>query len=155
GRAGASGRRATSGAAPRRQLPCRRLRGPGDRLRPVDGRGDPARGRRRLRTAIQALSVLLPSGYVLAAILHGMAFGGAGAPQVAGLRRAVLTGPLLVHFAFFFLRAEALGHFPVSEVWSTLSAVALSAAALYVVVAGASGRSPSAESHTGTGGVVL
>lgn len=108
-----------------------------------------------MRTAIQALSVLLPSGYVLAAILHGMAFGGAGAPQVAGLRRAVLTGTLLLHFAFFFLRAEALGHFPVSDVWSTLSAVALSAAALYVVVAGVSGRSSNAESQTGTGGVVL
>lgn len=108
-----------------------------------------------MRTAIQALSVLLPSGYVLAAILHGMAFGGAGAPQVAGLRRAVLTGTLLAHSAFFFLRAEALGHFPVSDVWSTLSAVALSAAALYVVVAGASGRSSSAGSYAGTGGVVL
>jgi ABC-type uncharacterized transport system permease subunit len=98
--------------------------------------------------------VLLPSGYVLAAILHGMAFGGAGAPQVAGLRRAVMTGTLLVHVAFFLLRAEALGHFPVSDVWSTLSAVALSAAALYVVVAGVS-RNPSAESSMGTGGVVL
>jgi HemX protein len=107
-----------------------------------------------MRTAIQALSVLLPSGYVLAAILHGMAFGGAGAPQVAGLRRAVMTGTLLVHVAYFLLRAEALGHFPVSDVWSTLSAVALSAAALYVVVARVS-RTPSTESSTGTGGVVL
>jgi ABC-type uncharacterized transport system permease subunit len=108
-----------------------------------------------MRTAIQALFVLLPSGYVLAAILHGLAFGGAGAPQVAGLRRAVLAGTMIVHLAFFLLRAEALGHFPVSDVWSTLSAVALSAAALYVVVAGASGRSPSTESYAGTGGVVL
>jgi Cytochrome C assembly protein len=116
-----------------------------------------------LRTAIQALSVILPCGYMLSAILHGMAFGGAGAPQVAGLRRAVLSGTLLAHLAFFLVRAQGLGHFPVSDLWTTLSAVAFSAAALYVVVAGAPARSSSAdsatqdraESYAGTGGVVL
>jgi ABC-type transport system involved in cytochrome c biogenesis permease subunit len=123
-----------------------------------------------MRSAIHALSVLLPSAYLLAAILHGMAFGGARAPQVVGPRRAVLLGTLIVHVAWFLLRAKALGHFPVSDVWSTLSAISLCAVALFVVVArsskrdepaapGQSDRSEKAGSrsapYAGTGGVVL
>jgi ABC-type transport system involved in cytochrome c biogenesis permease subunit len=111
--------------------------------------------------AIQVLSVLLPSAYLLAAILHGMAFGGSGAPQVVGLRRGVLSGTLLVHVAYFFFRARALGHFPVSDVWSTLSAVALSTSALFVVVVRAAKSRPDEgtenrqTSYAGTGGIVL
>ena len=54
-----------------------------------------------------------------------------------------------------------IGHFPVSDVASTLSAVALCAAALFAVVARGSRASPDQDggglppSHAGTGGVVL
>lgn len=114
-----------------------------------------------MSTAIHALSVLLPPAYLLAAILHGMAFGGTRAPQVVGLRRGVLFGTLLTHVVVLLLRARALRHFPVSDVWSTLSAVALSAAALFIVVArgskSKSGEVPASReaSYAGTGGIVL
>ncbi|HEV8112021.1 MAG TPA: cytochrome c biogenesis protein CcsA [Planctomycetota bacterium] len=107
-----------------------------------------------MRTAIQALTVLLPSAYLLAAILHGMAFGGDRAPQVDRPRRIVLSVTLLLHLVCFLLRALVLGHFPVSDVWSTLSAVAMCAAGLFLVVA----RRSSGErgvAYAGTGGVVL
>ena len=114
-----------------------------------------------MRTAIQALTVLLPSAYLLAAILHGMAFGGDRAPQVDGPRRIVLRVTLIAHLVGFVLRALVLGHFPVNDVWSTLSAVAMCAAGLFLVVARRSTvASEDASvardvSYAGTGGVVL
>jgi len=107
-----------------------------------------------MRTAIQALTVLLPSAYLLAAILHGMAFGGDRAPQVDRPRRIVLSVTLLLHLVCFVLRALVLGHFPVSDVWSTLSAVAMCAAGLFLVVARRSSGERSV-AYAGTGGVVL
>jgi ABC-type transport system involved in cytochrome c biogenesis permease subunit len=113
---------------------------------------------------LHALSVLLPPVYLLAAILHGMAFGGARAPQVAGPRRLVLFGTMLAHLLWFVLRAAALGHFPVSDLWSTLSAIALGTAALFALIARRRARksddqAPSdlsrAEAYAGTGGIVL
>jgi len=96
-----------------------------------------------MRTAIQALTVLLPSAYLLAAILHGMAFGGDRAPQVDGPRRVVLRVTLVAHLVCFVLRALVLGHFPVSDVWSTPSA------------AREEGSTAPDVSYAGTGGVVL
>jgi len=99
--------------------------------------------------------------YLLAATLHGMAFGGERAPRVDTARRAMLRATLLVHLIFFGLRARELGHFPVSDVWSTLSAVAMSTAALFLVVArrsrprGNADRGAGETSYAGTGGVVL
>jgi ABC-type uncharacterized transport system permease subunit len=98
--------------------------------------------------ALQALTVLLPVGYVLAAILHGMAFAGPRAPQWSGLRRFALRATLVLHLVYFELRASALGHFPVSDLWSTVSAVALSTALLYAGLA-------RYMKHPGTGGIVL
>jgi ABC-type uncharacterized transport system permease subunit len=97
---------------------------------------------------MQALIVLLPVGYALCAILHGMAFGGPRAPQVGGLRRWSLRATLALHLAYFALRGSALGHFPVSELWSTISAVAFSIALLYAGLV-------RFMKHPGTGGVVL
>ena len=117
-----------------------------------------------MTAGLHALSVLLPPAYLLSAILHGMAFGGERAPQVAGPRRLVLIGTMLVHGAWFLLRASALGHFPVNDLGSTLSAIALCAAALFALIArrrtrrtdveGAS-ELPRAEAYAGTGGIVL
>jgi hypothetical protein len=117
-----------------------------------------------MNAELHALAVLLPPAYLLGAILHGMAFGGERAPQVAGPRRLVLLGTLLVHIVWFLLRARVLGHFPVSDVWSTLSAIALCAAGLFASIArrttrGAdAGGSPDparAAAYAGTGGIVL
>ena len=111
-----------------------------------------------MSTTLRALAVGLPSAYMLAAFLHGMAFGGPRAMRVAAPRRAVLLATIGVHALYFALRARELGHFPVSDLWSTLSAVALGAAALQAWIT----RSPRhadpgapAPSHAGTGGVVL
>ena len=111
-----------------------------------------------MSTTLRAISVCLPPAYMLAAFLHGMAFAGPRAARVAAPRRAVLLGAIGLHAIYFGLRARELGHFPISDVWSTLSAVALGAAALQSWIT----RSPRpAEqdarlpSHAGTGGVVL
>jgi ABC-type uncharacterized transport system permease subunit len=98
--------------------------------------------------ALQLLAVLLPALYLLDALLHGMVFGGPRAPQVVGLRRWTLRITLVLHVLYFAVRARALGHFPVSDLWSTLSAVGLSVAALYAWIA-------RREKHAGTGGVAL
>lgn len=122
-----------------------------------------------MNAALHPISVLLPPAYLLAAILHGMAFGGERAPQVARPRRLVLLGTLLVHLVWFLLRARAVGHFPVSDLWSTLSAIALGAAALFALIArprtqGVEDAVPAeptladsarAEAYAGTGGIVL
>lgn len=94
----------------------------------------------------QVLNVVLPCGWMLSAILHGMAFGGPNAPDVTTLRRWVVRGTLLLHLASFVVRWQAVGHFPVSDTWTTLSAVAFGTALLYVWIARA---------HAGSGGVVL
>jgi len=111
-----------------------------------------------MSTMVRALSVGLPPAYMLAAFLHGMAFGGPRAARVAAPRRAVLLATIGIHAIYFALRARELHHFPVSDVWSTLSAVALGAAALQSWIT----RSPRraeldarVPSHAGTGGVVL
>lgn len=101
-----------------------------------------------MRGALQTLAVLLPTLYMLCAILHGMAFGGVRAPQVVGLRRGVLRATIGLHFVFFVLRALAIGHFPVSDLWTTVSAIALATAVLYAGLA-------RHLKHPGTGGVVL
>jgi ABC-type uncharacterized transport system permease subunit len=101
-----------------------------------------------MNSALQSLIVLLPVGYVLAAILHGMAFGGPRAPEVSGLRRFTLRATLVLHCAYFALRARALDHFPVSDLWSTVSAIAFSTALLYAVLA-------RYMKQPGTGGIVL
>ena len=101
-----------------------------------------------MKTALQALNVLLPSCWMLCALLHGMAFGGPSAPNVVGIRRWALRATLLLHVMAFALLWRTVDHFPVSDTWTTLSAVALSTAALYAWIA----RSTR---HAGSGGIVL
>lgn len=101
-----------------------------------------------MRGALQSLVVLLPTLYMLCAILHGMAFAGARAPLVSVLRRGALRATIVLHCVYFVLRAQAIGHFPVSDLWTTVSAIALATAALYAGLA-------RHLKHPGTGGVVL
>jgi ABC-type uncharacterized transport system permease subunit len=97
---------------------------------------------------IQPLAVALPAGYLIAALLHGMAFGGERAPHVTAQRVWVLRLTLVVHILWFAALAQSLKSFPVVDIASTVSAVVLVSALLYGVLA----RSVK---HAGSGGVVL
>src|SRR6185503_19897045 len=134
--------RAPPRTPPRGQLRRRRIGRAGRRARSRGRRGDPA-----MSTALHALAVALPCGYLLCALLYAAVFVEPRRPVLAGLRRSTLALTLLGHVAWFLLRREALGHFPVSDVWSTLSAVALCTAALHAAIS----RAPT---RAGTGGVV-
>lgn len=101
-----------------------------------------------MRAVLQAVAVCLPVGYVLAAILHGMAFGGPRAPQVMRPRRWVLRATLVLHLLFFAVRSRRLGHFPVADLWTTISAIGFSIALLYAWLA-------RKLKHPGSGGIVL
>ena len=101
-----------------------------------------------MRTALQAIGVLLPVGYAIAAVLHGMAFGGARAPQVRGARVLALRATLVLHLALFLARARVVGHFPVSDAWTTVSATGLATAVLYAWLA-------RRVKHAGSGGILL
>ncbi len=97
---------------------------------------------------LQPLAVALPAGYLIAALLHGMAFGGARAPHVAAQRVWVLRLTLVVHILWFAALAESLQSFPVVDIATTLSAIVLASSFLYAFLA----RSVK---HAGSGGVVL
>ena len=101
-----------------------------------------------MNASLQALAVLLPVGYVVCAILHGMAFGGPRAPQVRGLRAWISSATIALHLAYFAVRANALHSFPVSDLWSTVSAIVLVSALLHRFLARSVGQASS-------GGVVL
>ena len=101
-----------------------------------------------VNAALQTLVVLLPVGYVVCAILHGMAFGGPRAPEVRGLRAWISTITIALHLAYFVGRARMLESFPVSDLWSTVSAIVLVTAILHRALARSAGRASS-------GGVVL
>jgi ABC-type uncharacterized transport system permease subunit len=97
---------------------------------------------------LQPLAVALPAGYLIAALLHGMAFGGARAPHVATQRVWVLRLTLALHVLWFVALGSALQSFPVVDTASTVSAIVLTSAFLYAFLA----RSVK---HAGSGGVVL
>jgi len=97
---------------------------------------------------LQPLAVALPVGYIVAALLHGMAFGGTRAPHVTRERVWVLRLTLAAHMLWFWALAETLQSFPVVDIASTVSAVVLVSALMYGLLA----RSVK---HAGSGGVVL
>ncbi len=101
-----------------------------------------------MKDLIQPLAVALPAGYLIAALLHGMAFGGERAPHVAAQRAWVLRLTLLVHLVWFLALSESLLSFPVVDIATTLSAIVWTSALLYAFLA----RSVK---HAGSGGVVL
>ncbi len=101
-----------------------------------------------MSTAIQALNVVLPVIYLVAAVLHGMGFGGPDAPHPARTRRTVTVVALAAHAAIFILHWISSGASPLFDAWTTLSAVAFFLALLFI---GTSLRI----AGTGAGGVVL
>lgn len=90
--------------------------------------------------ALQALAVALPLVYAAAAALFALGR--------AGRARWTLRAALSLHALDFAVRAAHLGHFPIIDVWTTVSASAFVTAALWAMVA------RDAE-HTGSGGLVL
>lgn len=101
-----------------------------------------------MNESLQPLAVALPAGYLVAALLHGMAFGGMRAPQVAIQRVWTLRITLVMHVLWFVALGSALASFPVVDIATTLSAVVLTTSFLYGFLA----RSVK---HAGSGGVML
>ena len=101
-----------------------------------------------MSTAVQALNVMLPLLYAVAAIFHGMGFGGPNAPHPARTRRAITALALGAHLTVFLLHAISSGADPLFDAWTTLSGVAFFLAVLFL---GTSLRM----SESGAGGIVL
>lgn len=97
---------------------------------------------------VQPLTVLLPVLYLAAALLYGMTIGGPRAPEVRTARRAAILSAIGVHVLYFATLWRVAGHFPVTDVWTSLSAVAWGTAGLYAGLARGAGQ------H-GTGVIVL
>lgn len=92
-----------------------------------------------MSATIQALLVLLPFGYLVAAVFYGMAFAGENQPPLARLRLPFFIAPLAVHVGLFWLYWEEAGAFPIVGTWLVISAVALVTALIF---AGITSRSP-------------
>ncbi len=83
---------------------------------------------------IQALTVFLPSGYLVTAILFAMAFAGDAGPKVDRYRTPLLRSLGLLHLGLFVLHGLASRGFPAFDAWLSVSAVAFALVALFVVV---------------------
>lgn len=83
---------------------------------------------------IQALTVFLPSGYLIAALLYAMAFAGKAGPDVRRYRTPLLRTLTLLHLALLSAHGIAAGGFPVFDGWLSLSSVAFALVTLFAVV---------------------
>ncbi len=102
-----------------------------------------------MNTFVQLVTVALPTAYLLATILHGMAFAGAKAPAFAArLRPWTLGVTLALHGAMFAARWVVAETFPVNGAWLVVSAMAFTVAALFAAIA-------SRTHHVAVGGIVL
>jgi len=88
-----------------------------------------------LNALVQALNVFLPLGYLVATVLHGMAFAGERAPALASQRRALLPAVLVAHAGLFVVHARGMRVFPVHGTWLMISAIAFATALLFLLVA--------------------
>ncbi|MBL8862319.1 MAG: cytochrome c biogenesis protein CcsA [Planctomycetes bacterium] len=91
-------------------------------------------------STLQALAAALPAAYLSAA--------GAFALGRDGPARWILRAALVLHTADLVLRWAYVGHFPVTDLATTLSVCALATAGLWALVARDA-------AHTGSGGLVL
>jgi ABC-type uncharacterized transport system permease subunit len=85
-----------------------------------------------MSSAIQALNVVLPLAYLLAAILHGVRVGDADQAPLARLRHLLIGLAVGMHLAVFLLHWRSSGTSPLFDPWITLSAVAFFLATLYL-----------------------
>lgn len=86
-----------------------------------------------MNLTVQALNVILPMAYLIAAILHAAGFGGKEATSMARSRRAATGLAIAMHFGVFLIHWRSSGASPLFDPWSTLSAVALFLAVLHLV----------------------
>lgn len=83
---------------------------------------------------VQALMVLLPSGYLVVSLLYAMAFAGDSEPRISRFRRPLLRLLSVLHFGLFALHGIAVGGFPTFDGWLSVSAVSFAVVALFVGV---------------------
>lgn len=89
----------------------------------------------------QALATLLPVLYLVATGLYGMELGGPRAPQPRRARHVLSAVLLLAHLSWMLATWKSLGHFPVVDLWSTLSFLALSLMLVYLPLEWCTGAS--------------
>lgn len=88
-----------------------------------------------MNNLVQVTTVLLPTAYMLAATLYGMAFAGDQEPAFSrSLRRPVLALVLALHATMFLARWAVAGTFPVNDAWLTVSATAFTVGLLFAMV---------------------
>ncbi|MEM9378479.1 MAG: cytochrome c biogenesis protein CcsA [Planctomycetota bacterium] len=83
---------------------------------------------------VQPLTVFLPCGYLVVAMLYAMAFAGEAQPPIARIRTPLLRMLLVLHVGLFALHGGTVGGFPRFDSWLVLSAVALALVALFVAI---------------------
>ncbi|MEM6673100.1 MAG: cytochrome c biogenesis protein CcsA [Planctomycetota bacterium] len=82
---------------------------------------------------VQALTVFLPCGYLVVAMLYSMAFAGEAQPRIARVRTPMLRLLSLLHLGLFALHGGSVAGFPRFDGWLVLSAVAFATVALFVL----------------------
>jgi len=88
-----------------------------------------------VNTYIQFATVMLPTAYVVVAILCGMAFAGERAPAFADRwRRKLLWLALLGHASLFAAHGIKAGTFPIVDIWLSLSGTAWVVALLFALL---------------------
>jgi len=87
-----------------------------------------------MRTALQALFVLLPALYLGVTVLFAMSFAGDKAPPIARTRNWAFRLLLAVHLTLFAVHWSAAGGFAITTTWILVSAVAFTTAALYGLI---------------------
>lgn len=97
---------------------------------------------------LQTLTIVLPPLYLLGALLAGFTFGRPPAPRMRFVRRTVTVLLLLAHASWFYVYSERVQGFPIDDLASSLSAIALSTFVLQCVLARWFG-------HGGSGTIVL
>lgn len=101
-----------------------------------------------MRTAAQALLVLVPALYLAASFLYGLHFTSPQAPRVVRPRRLVVLALLAAHAAWFCVQGTRHGGFPAYDAWSTLSMTTMAVTWLFLLTS-------RRVHHGGVGAVVL
>jgi ABC-type uncharacterized transport system permease subunit len=83
---------------------------------------------------IQAITVFLPAGYLVAMLLYAMAFAGDRGPNVQRFRPHFLRLLLVLHISLFVLHGIGSEGFPARDAWLSVSAVTLALVGLFVAI---------------------
>ena len=83
---------------------------------------------------VQALTVFLPCGYLVVAMLYSMAFAGDAEPSIANVRTPLLRLLSILHLGLFAIHGGSVRGFPRFDSWLVLSAIAFAVVALFVLI---------------------